>query len=162
MWATELICAAGTWLLREFGEFWYVFSASTQQNGTRLEIGCGAGFVGERDWIELSLSPPAGTLPQERFTVLCAVNGKKVAASQNVNGGVGETSIVSTGEAGSYGIGEELAEAMAAAWKGEITITFHDGWAAPFGPAVFTQTLAFDEDEIGGASEMILAACGLR
>jgi hypothetical protein len=162
---TRINTDAGIWVLQESGQFLsgdpYAFYASTEQGGAKLEIGCSAGDVQIPDTIDLKLVPPAGTLPPERFTVRYEVNGKLVAY-QTVSGSAGQTSLTSAAEAGSYGPGEELAEAMASAWQGEITVTFHQGWASPPGPAFFTHAFSFDEDIIGGASEIVLTACSLR
>lgn len=162
---TRINTDAGIWVLQESGQYLskdpYAFYASTEQGGARLEIGCSARDVQNPDTIDLKLVPPAGALPSERFTARYAVNGKLIAY-QTVSGSAGQASLTSIAEAGSYGPGEELAEAMAAAWKGEIMVTFHQGWASPPGAAFFTHAFSFDEDIIGGASEMVLAACSLR
>ncbi len=162
---TRVDTAAGTWVMKEWGELFsgdaYAFYAATEQDGAKLEIGCSAGDTRLPDSVDLKFVPPAGAIPLEKFTARYAVNGKLVAY-QTFSGSAGQADLTSAVEAGSYGPAEVLAEAMATAWKGEITVTFHKGWASPSGPSVYTHTFSFDEDQIGGVSEMVLTSCSLR
>ena len=155
---TEVSGIGGQWVLREKGELFgdgpYSFVARTERGGVSLELGCY-----DRNLLDLTFTPPPGATTPDVFTAVFAVNGAHATSITITDAG----DVYSVERPGYYGPAEDLAEAMARAWKGDITVSFHEGVSAvPKGPALQTWTVPFDEDEMGGVSEMVLAACQLR
>lgn len=154
----------GGWTLIEqgalFGEDGSSVFARHQHGGTQFEIGC---F--RRQALNLIWTPADTHALPDTVTVEYRVNGALAGTqTQTVEAPQGRFWVSRlTRRPGPPGVVVDVLEAVLRAGAGEITLSAHEARSGgPAGPALVTDTVTFNNDDLGQISERILTACPLR
>jgi hypothetical protein len=137
-----------------------VHRAIYNDNDVRLELACIRGAMVSLEWY-----PKERVTPPILSSVYVFIDTEQIAifAAKTDNGGRPADAVrfYDTGLSSDDSAARTVLEAMRTNWSGTIELRLHKGWGNEPRDALplLSDTIRFDENEIGGVSELLLASC---